>query len=73
MVLQGNHFLKYLKIPQKHDFVYGEFARVKTGRLRCILEAAFQKFFWPINKGEKSIATPLVAQGYGARVVQFSS
>ncbi len=33
----------------------------------------FGKIFWSINKGEKWITTPLVALGFGARVVRFSS
>ena len=77
IVLQENHFLKYLKIPQNMTLSTEPSQGLKPMDLgvswKPLSIELFGKKIRSPNKGEKSIATPLVAQGSGARVVCFSS
>ncbi len=77
MVLQGNLFLKYLKIPQNMTLCMKPSQGLKPVDLclswKGLSIKLFGNFFSSVNKGEKWIATPLVAQGSSARVVRFPS
>ncbi len=78
MGLQGNHFLKYLKMTKNMTLC----TELSQGQKPVDLGVSwkplsiniFGNFFWSTNKREKLIATPLVARmGSCARVVCFPS